>query len=212
MHEQFSPVAPGAPPAPPAASTMHSGASDDVSASRNARPGEAEHNLVRCLVLRLPLRCRVGPAPQSAPVDGSDAGAGVGTQQPTRPAAAPNAPNGSASTWFYNRSVRQVSAQSPTATPERRNPGLLQHRRAGELFLCGVTDSAVVECPQRPLRAAIRACTCRPERAAHEAAPGRDAASSRPRRESNPQSEQLKNFREFRSDEKRLPACDRRSQ
>ena len=115
LHEQFSPVAPGTAPAPPAPS-MHPAAQimspprgmrDPVSAAPfSPMPGSAAAASMS-----------VGPAPQGPPSMAPMQAPPSATQQSNGPAAAPNAPNGSASTWFYNRSVRQVSAQSPAATP-----------------------------------------------------------------------------------------------
>jgi pilus assembly protein CpaC len=117
LHEQFSPVAPGATPAPPAPGDMHPAAQmmspppgmhDPVSAAPfSPMPGSPA----------AAASMSVGPAPQAPPSMAPMQAPSSATQQSNSPAAAPNAPNGSAQTWWYNRSVRQVSAQSPAATP-----------------------------------------------------------------------------------------------
>jgi len=115
LHEQFSPVAPGTLPAPPAPGDMHPAAQmmapppgmhDPMSSGFSPMPGSPA----------AAASISVGPAPQAPPSMAPMQAPSSATQQSNSPAVAPNAANGSAS-WWYNRSVRQVSAQSPAATP-----------------------------------------------------------------------------------------------
>jgi hypothetical protein len=114
LHEQFSPVGPETAPAPPAPSTMQ------PAAQMMSPPPGMQNPVSAAPFSPMPgspaaASMSVGPAPQAPSMAPMQAPSSA-TQQSTNPAAAPNAPNGSTS-WWYNRSVRQVSAQSPTPTP-----------------------------------------------------------------------------------------------
>jgi pilus assembly protein CpaC len=116
VHEQFSPAPPSAPPAPPAPASMHRAAipmsppptmsSEPVGGSPVAPAPVAP--------MTVPSTMMAPPAPSMAPMQLPPSA----TQQPaTQPSAGP-APNGTAARWWYNPSVRQVSAQSSSATPD----------------------------------------------------------------------------------------------
>jgi pilus assembly protein CpaC len=115
LHEQFSPVAPGTLPAPPAPGDMHP-------AAQIMSPPPGMHDPMGggfSPMLGSPAAAAsmsVGPAPQGPPSMAPMQAPSSAAQQSNSPAATPNPTNGSAS-WWYNRSVRQVSAQSPAATP-----------------------------------------------------------------------------------------------
>ena len=91
---------------------------------------------------------------------------------------------------------RLTTARPPQCLPLLRHLGLR---------LCRVSATAFTS--RNPVS------TCRPEPAAHEVSPGSDAAASRPVGNLNSRIRRMwKILRELRTDEKRLPACDRRSQ
>ncbi|HXY35317.1 MAG TPA: pilus assembly protein N-terminal domain-containing protein [Planctomycetaceae bacterium] len=106
LHEQFSPGKPGAPPAPAAPAAMGAPSVQMMGPPPQPPMGVAP--------APAPGTTAIGPALQApssmSPMNLTPSA----TQQSASPAAAPN---GSASTWWYNRSVLPASAQSPTATP-----------------------------------------------------------------------------------------------
>jgi pilus assembly protein CpaC len=97
LHEQFSPVAPGAAPAPPPGPPT---AQRPTAQLMSPPPGMSSEPTSVAPTMPMP--------PMSLPPSAN--------QQSNAPSATTTAPNGTAS-WWYNRSVRQVSAQSPSATP-----------------------------------------------------------------------------------------------
>jgi pilus assembly protein CpaC len=102
LHEQFSPVTPPAPPAP-----MQQAPAVQMMPAPVMSPEPMNAGPVAPMPVAPSGAASMNPImlPPSA------------TQQTPTPAQAPAAPNGSASRWYYNPAVRQVSAQSPTATP-----------------------------------------------------------------------------------------------
>jgi pilus assembly protein CpaC len=146
LHEQFSPVGPETAPAPPAPSTMQ------PAAQMMSPPPGMQNPVSAAPFSPMPgspaaASMSVGPAPQAPSMAPMQAPSSA-TQQSTNPATAPNAPNGSTS-WWYNRGVRQVSAQSPTPTPTGATQAY--YSTAAPVVSSSTSSSAVSPTPTPPL-------------------------------------------------------------
>jgi pilus assembly protein CpaC len=113
LHEQFSPVTPPTPPAPAAMQPAPAAQMMSPPPGMSPEPMSAAPIAPMPVAPYGPTSISVGPTPQGS----SSMSPMTLPPSATTPTQAQPAPAGSASRWSYNPAVRQVSAQSPTATP-----------------------------------------------------------------------------------------------